>query len=438
MPNDQPEELRAAMDRVRGAKAGPVASDDASARDGAPREQPRSLRSRFAEGFARVEEPGAAVWPWPVAGLLAGVWAAAMSLLSVAFVVLAAWIFAPLGSGQFGDVMRTSAAVWLLADGGLLRWQGAVLSLPPLLLTMGLMLFQRRAGRWLAAATAAESVRAALPALGFAIAAAVSAQVLVANAIAGLGLVAPIARNAAGAAVVALLGFSWGVEREVVPAWPPQWVLVARALRVFVQALFVPAVAVLLVLLVARRAAFLDVLQAVAGDVTSRIELVGVCLAYLPTVLLWLVALMAGPGFSLGTGTYVGLSSLTVGALPPVPLLALLPGQMPAAAPVLTAFAALAACTAAWRVRADRHVGIRVALVLGAALLGALMGAAASGGMGPSRLAQVGVVWWQTALALGAWMLGALLAAEALHRARARVRLPQSGAVDVEPAESAE
>ena len=73
-----------------------------------------------------------------------------MSLLLFLFVIVLAWVLAPMGSGQFGDVVRASASIWMLANGGALQWQGATLSLPPLVLTFVLLLFMRRAGSWLA------------------------------------------------------------------------------------------------------------------------------------------------------------------------------------------------------------------------------------------------------------------------------------------------
>ena len=79
-----------------------------------------------------------------------------MSLLLFVFVVTLAWVLAPLGTGQFGDVIRAAAAFWLLANGGSIEWQNAAISLPPLLLTLILILFMRRAGGWIADAVDAD------------------------------------------------------------------------------------------------------------------------------------------------------------------------------------------------------------------------------------------------------------------------------------------
>ncbi len=406
-------------------------SDAARARDNVvplPHKRP-GVRERLLGEVARVPEPGATIWPGPVAGLVAGVWAAAMSLLIVGGVVLGTWVFAPLGSGRFGDVMRASAASWLLANGGSLRWQGATLSLPPLLGTVVIVLFQRRAGRWLVSAVAGERISHLLQPLGFAVAAAISAQMLVIAAVSD-GASQALTHNLLGAALVALVGFGWGVDRELALPRPPHVVMIGRALRSFIAIVGAGSLLVLLVLGVAHHSAFGDVLSAVSADSTSSLQVLGLCLVFVPTALLWVAATLVGSGFAVGAGTHVSLSAVSMGALPPVPLLALIPAHLPRSAAALSAVAFLAAATAVWQMRGDRSLVHRGLVVVGGALAGALLGLAGAGGFGPGRLAQLGTVWWQTGVACGGWLLGAFALEACVHLIREhRASAPADGEV---------
>ncbi len=386
---------------------------------------------RLLGSMARVPEPGATIWPGPVAGLVAGVWAAVMSLLVIGAVILGIWVFAPLGSGQFGDVMRASASSWLLADGGSFIWQGATLSLPPLLGTLVIVLFQRRAGRWLVGAVAAERLPHVLPALLFAIASAVSAQVIVVVAISD-GAPVSFAHNLLGAVLVGLVGFGWGIDKELGLERTGALAAIGQAVRSFVVVLASASALMLLVLAVLHHSAFSNVLSAVAADSTSTMQALGLCLVFVPTAMLWIGASLVGSGFAVGAGTHVSLSAVSIGALPPMPLLALIPNRLPSQAPALMACAAIAAVLAVWQMRGDRSIVHRALVVVSGAVAGALLGLAGSGAFGPGRLQQWGPVWWQVALACGGWLLAAFILDEAWHQLR--LRLTQAPDAGEEPA----
>lgn len=377
----------------------------------------RRARRGLGARIAAVPEPGAPIWPGPAAGLIAGAWAGVMSLLLVAFIVIVAWIFAPLGSGAFSDALRVAGVVWLIGDGGAVTWTGAVLSLPPLLVTAGVVLFQRRAARWLVDAVAARTAAAVAPGIAFAIVAAASVQVLVSTSVETDGVVAPLWRNIVGALVVGTIGFGSGAISELRPAWPPLLARAGRSLIVTFAGLLGSAALVVAVVGVAQRSAFAGVLTAVAGDGTSVLQVLVVCLAYLPTMVLWAMATILGPGFIVGTGTSVSLGSTVVGALPPVPLFALLPLDMPPIARWLIAVPLLAGLAGALRLRSDRSLALRAVHVLGAVAVGGLLALASTGGIGPGRLTVTGPIWWHVALAIGGWTLAAVLADEVAHRA---------------------
>ncbi len=379
---------------------------------------PRRRSSSLGGRLASVPEPAATIWPGPAAGLIAGGWAAIMSLLIVAFVVLVAWIFAPLGSGQFGDAMRVAGAGWLIANGGSLTWDSAVLGLPPLLVTLLIVLLQRRAARWLVDAVAAPTPVGVLPGALFAMAAAMSVQVVVAVSIEADGITTPLWRDAVGALVVAAIGFGSGVIRELDPTWPPALVLAARALRSGLRSLLAVALVLVLGLGVTHHSAFAGVLSAVAGDGTSVLQVLALDLLYLPTAVLWALAVLLGPGIAVGAGTTVSLGAVVLGPLPPVPLLALLPATVPAVARWLLVLPAIIAFVMALRLRGDRSLAPRALTVLLATVAGGLLALAADGGVGPGRLVDTGPVWWRAALAFGGWVLGALLVEVLVHRAR--------------------
>lgn len=425
--NHEEDPLRAAMDRVRGtahppkpAAAAPVAGENVVPLR--PRRRPAiDVRGRVADVLSRVDEPAAAVWPAPVAGLISGLWASVMSLLATALLVIIGWVFAPLGSGQFGDVMRASSVVWLLAEGGAIRWQGATMSLPPLLLTLGILLFQRRAGRWLARAVAVEGLRALISPVLSAVVASASFVAVLSAAIMTDSLRVSTGRTLAGSAVVALLGFAWGVHSEMQLKWPG-WLIECVALaRAYVLGILGLGVAVTLVLAGTQRAPFFAVLHAVSGDTTSTLQVLLLCAVYLPTFVLWVVAVLLGAGITVGTGTVVALQSLTLGALPPVPLLALLPNAMPAWAEWCMVCAPGIGAIVLVATKPARTLKVR-ATAVGIVILGAmLLGLAMAGGIGPGRLMSVGVAPASFAGFTAGWFALVLAVDEMQVRVRARV-----------------
>ena len=376
--------------------------------------------------LSRVAVPGAALWPRSVAGIIAAVWSVAMSLLAIAAVVLIAWVLAPLGSGDFGDAMRAAVAFWQLAQGGALAWQGATFSLAPLGLTAVIVLFERRAGAWLARAVDAADLRGARDALAFAVLAVASITALIGNAAANETLHPQILRNGACAGVVAAVGLVWGVLREtgtsLRTAVDDVRPLVSRYLALLVAA----SGFVLVVLFVIRRGAFGDVLRLVAGDGASRVEVLAVCVVYLPTILLWAMSVLLGPGFTLGTGTHIGVHGVTLGALPPIPLFALVPSELSR----FTVGLWLVPAAAAWWVVRGLPRDARGALnpAALARLLGltaavfAALGFLGSGGLGAGRLASLGTVWWMPAVSATAWVAAAALLAELVRLIGARIR----------------
>jgi hypothetical protein len=130
-------------------------------------------------------------------------------------------------------------------------------------------------------------------------------------------------------------------------------------------------------------------------------------IALVPVAVVWMVAWIAGPGFAIGTGSVVSPFATTVGAVPAVPLLGIIPTTTIVGGWV-TVIPALIAMVAAIRFAADVHTREsrfnvsnvvdlgRLAGVSGMAtgvvgLTTVVIGSYAAGSAGPGRFTQVGV-----------------------------------------------
>ena len=169
-------------------------------------------------------------------------------------------------------------------------------------------------------------------------------------------------------------------------------------------------------------------------------------LAYLPTLVVWALAWLAGPGFALGVGTAVSPAGTQLGVLPGIPLLGLIPEGASEWLLLVLLVPVAAGAVAGWAIRsrmvaprltppaaavpvarveltgliptvpiadaaappsAPEHepVGPRLAATAGIGVLtgafAALLAWAASGSLGPGRLAEVGPSVGPVALAVG-------------------------------------
>ncbi|HWU21416.1 MAG TPA: DUF6350 family protein [Nocardioides sp.] len=166
-----------------------------------------------------------------------------------------------------------------------------------------------------------------------------------------------------------------------------------------------------------------------AANITSQLHvgagdfvvLLAATLALLPNAVLFSSSYLLGPGFSVGGGTAVSLTTVTLGPLPLFPLLAALPNTGPTplwvrwlmAAPVLVAFVASARVhrlhpAASWDQAAIR--GCAGGLLAGLAL--GVVSAFAGGAVGPGRMHDVGPDTFGVLLsAMAAFGIAALLGA---------------------------
>ncbi len=185
--------------------------------------------------------------------------------------------------------------------------------------------------------------------------------------------------------------------------------------------------------------------QVVALSQAANLDLMGVVvlgiaqLFWLPVLVVWAIAFMAGPGFAVGAGTAVSPAGTELGVVPGIPLLGVLPESVSPWLFVLVLLPVGAGALAGWimrsRMRSDGEpTAVRLVLTVSVAALSAagaaLLCVLASGSIGPGRLAQVGPDPGPVALAVGieiAVGAGILLLSPRAARDRAE------GPADVEP-----
>jgi hypothetical protein len=403
--------------------AGPRDTDgrDADGRDADRREAaPRNTAGRAGPRPGSGRRPGRA--PLPVAAAVATLWAALLSYLPVAFVMVLAQFVEDTGS--FAGAARAGLAGWLLGHGVPLRTGVGTLGLAPLALAVLAAWRLTRAGVHVTRAIGGRrrgSPRDALTAAGavglvYGTLGALAASVIDAPGL-GVSTVRSAVTLACFGAAAALIGAlrNTGALAVVAARTPP---VLRHAMRTAV-------VAVLLVLGAGAGFAGLSVatgggeagemIGAYRTGVAGQAGITLVSMAYAPNTAVWAAAYLLGPGFAVGADTSVRVTEVTVGALPAVPVLAGLPeGPVGGFAAVLLAMPVVAAMVAGWllarrmlRDAAAESVALRWRALLGAAvtagpIAGVLSGAAAllsGGALGDGRLADMGPAGWPVAAA---------------------------------------
>jgi hypothetical protein len=177
--------------------------------------------------------------------------------------------------------------------------------------------------------------------------------------------------------------------------------------------------------------------QVVALSQAANLDLIGVIvlgiaqLLYLPTLIVWAVSFVAGPGFAVGADTAVSAAGTQLGVVPGIPLLGALPETTSPWLYALVLLPVAAGAFAGWALRSRLAPGqespaVRLVLTLAVAVLtaaaAALLSVLASGALGPGRLAEVGPGAGPVALAIGlevAVGAGILLLGPRSHREHA-------------------
>lgn len=429
-----------------------------------------------------------------VAGALAAAEAAVVGLVVVAVPVLVLWSADGRTGSTAPEALRACAALWLLLHGAgstvldaAGRPVGAV-GLVPLGLSLLPVLLLVRAGGAVARGAVRRTAlrsgtrdRATLVAL-------VALSVGVAYALLG-GLVAALASGAGlqphrveallATGLLAAAAAGWGARRATSPGrtvrprrgsvplagLTGRW----RAAAVAVRPLAGPAVAgggmaVAVVLaaasvllagsLVLSARAVADLGRLVDAGPVGGVGLVLLCVALLPNAVVWTLAWLAGPGFTIGAATSVAPGAVVLGPLPALPLLGVLP---PAGSPGAGAWTGLAVVVAAgalaarlvlrrlpvapvvgegWRGAVGRLRQLAPGALLTAPVAGLLAAGAcvlASGPAGPPSLAAVGPSAWAVGLAVTVEVALGALAVVVLAALRATRPAPRGRSQAVGP-----
>lgn len=364
-----------------------------------------TLRSAPGPVRGRLVSVGRPGW---AAGATGALLAAAIGLLLCGGLTVVVWLSGE--GGTAGGALRGGAIGWLAAHGTGVAVGSTVINAIPLgLLALVVVLLHGAVSRLAAAYGVSSSVREAVIA-GLACGTAYAVVlVLVAwwSALAAVQ-VEPLRAAFAGFLLGALCGTTGcaqgtGVARRQYLALP---VLGRAALRgAMLGAAVVLAVAALLVIggLVVRLDAAGALWSGLNPGVLGGVGLLLVCLLVLPNLVLWNAAALLGPGYAVGTGTSVTLTSSGLGAVPALPVLAALPpvGPRPAWLVVLAVVPLLAGAVAGYSTVAPRPDGARVGtlrtVLTAGAGSGALAGSAVAvglllsgGAIGPGRLGHTG------------------------------------------------
>lgn len=356
------------------------------------------------------EVDGAPRW---VAGLLAALQAALLSLLVVVMPAVAAYV-ATSADPSNADVswyraVAVAAGLWALAHGVPLVAGGTLVTLVPLGLTT-LALFTcyasaRRSG-WASWSAFGAGVA------GYAAAVTVVALLATGSPVgAALGLLGGVVVGGTGLGAGLLARPEAPPLRDLTrPAWVrvPAHVRAGAAAGVLATAMLVLIAAVVTtVWAVAGRATIEDVVAGLGLDAVGGTVLAFAELAVVPNLVVWALAWLAGPGFVIGAGSSFTVTEVVPGPLPALPVLGALPQPGPAAPfAVWTPVALLAVgVLVGWWSHRRRPAGpwwhpVVAGLVAGltSALAVGVLVALASGSVGPGRMSQVGA----SALLVGA------------------------------------
>ncbi|QPE05109.1 hypothetical protein IT882_03120 [Microbacterium schleiferi] len=202
--------------------------------------------------------------------------------------------------------------------------------------------------------------------------------------------------------------------RERTEDLPEDWSLaptvIARAGAITVVGLIGVAALATAVVIFARGSQIVGLYEASNVDVLGAVVLTLGQLLYLPTLVVWALAFVAGPGVSLGAGSTVAASGTTTGVLPGVPLLGALPESTSPWLLLLALLPVGVGAFAGWVARSSyaadaERISARIATTLGIAVFAAgsaaILAVLASGSLGPGTLAQVGPEAGPVALAIG-------------------------------------
>jgi len=360
-------------------------------------DQLQRLDVRTPGGSGGVAPPG-----W-LTGLVAGLAAAAAGAVACAGLAVLVWLSGD--GGSFGGALRSGLVGWLLGHGHEITVGTSRIAMVPLGLTLVAGWLLVRASSW--AARTSRTVRPGqLSVVAGSCAVAYSAVVLAvavlsAGGPADVGLLRGPPVTAGLAIAVSAVGAAQGsgCTSDLTDRLPAVALPVLRGSAVGVLVLLGSVSIVLAALLGIQVEALRQIFGSLDLGLLGGALLVVLCLAVLPNVVLLAVAVVLGPGATVGAASTITLTSVSVGPLPAIPWLAAVPG--PGAQPVLVSalaalpvLAGLVAGAVAARsmpvLGIDRAAGRGGVAGVLAGLLVAAVVLCAGGAVGPGRMAEVG------------------------------------------------
>ncbi|MFS0868100.1 DUF6350 family protein [Microbacterium sp. 179-B 1A2 NHS] len=169
----------------------------------------------------------------------------------------------------------------------------------------------------------------------------------------------------------------------------------------------------LALLFVLRGGEIVALTQAAHADLLGVVVLSLGAAFYLPTLVVWFAGFVAGPGFAVGTGTAVSPAGTSLGPIPGIPVLGVVPESTSTWLLLLALLVVGVGAFAGWFVRGMLLTGqpdaeslrprivALAGLAVGSALGAATLAWAAQGALGPGRMAELGPEPGALALAVG-------------------------------------
>ena len=343
---------------------------------------------------------------------------------------LALWATAASAGADPGLPLRVTGQLWLAAHHVLLHAPDGPFGLSPLGFTLLPVLGLVTAGRRTARRMPGSALRAAVgAAAGYAVCACV-----IAACSSGNGLQPEYSQVLLYPAVIALACYGVGATasiRALLSRAEARWLPAAGRGILAALCVYLGAASLLAALCILVHAGDMALVQQqIGGGAVGECGLFLVDVALVPNAALWGAAVLAGPGFALGTGTNVSLLNVVRGPLPGLPLLAATPASQSPSMIWLLLFAVPAAA------------GALAAAVIGRRVAGwpdrftAAAATAAGGGLtlavaemyagGPVAFGPMSVV------GSTAWLVGALVSAELLAASAAAFGLWYAAAPTLE------
>lgn len=364
---------------------------------------------------------------------LSGVLAVVSALGLCMAVALIAWFFADNGAhGSTVDALRAGGLAWALGLGGSANTTIGHVSLTPLGLTAIEVVAVVRATRWgwrrSGLDEALPSGRTLLTAVGVFTGTYVVLVVILTESLTTSAVSLSATGSLGAALLISGLGCGWSglwCSGRVESWWETLPEMAQSMVRIAVGAALSLLAAAAVLVAVSWVTSFheaTDTYAALGINVGDGVILTLLCALSLPNAVGFAVAYLVGPGFAVGTGTSVTVTSVSLGALPLFPTVAALPdpGPQPGWLICLLFVPGLCALIATARLQrefADEHSEgwdrILVRGLGGGALAGVALTvfAVMSGGaLGNHRMAVIGADFWPVLLcAVGGMALGGAL-----------------------------